>query len=221
MVSQHEKDSWADRIERIVKHFMFMIQIYPSQDFESWMFRMFRMFALLQSGKFRGHVAISHFNLDQGPLQRQSSQMSDFQEAGDAGAQEFQCVLECLRIFGKCCRAGLWEPKFMLALAQHQDPLAQFEALERWSSRHFSAMVTQWEGFLSCVNGLQNEPHFLEKVRDGLHLHVPCFRFFCQQASDAFNSLHWLAPWLRNDAGARRWAEEATGLVQAYHDADC
>lgn len=28
MVSQHEKDSWADRIERIVKHFMFMIHIY-------------------------------------------------------------------------------------------------------------------------------------------------------------------------------------------------
>lgn len=101
------------------------------------------MFTLRQSGKFRGHVAISHFNLDQGPLQRQSSQMSDFQEAGDAGAQEFQCVLECLRIFGKCCRAGLWELKFMLAFAQHQDPLAQFEALERWSSRHFSAMVTQ------------------------------------------------------------------------------
>lgn len=128
----------------MVKHFMFMIQIYRSQDFESWMFRMFRMFTLRQSGKFRGHVAISHFNLDQGPLQRQSSQMSDFQEAGDAGAQEFQCVLECLRIFGKCCRAGLWELKFMLAFAQHQDPLAQFEALERWSSRHFSAMVTQW-----------------------------------------------------------------------------
>ena len=33
-------------------------------------------------------------------------------------------------------------------------------------------------------------PHFLEKVRDGLHLrhlHVPWFRFFCQQVSDAFN----------------------------------
>ena len=65
----------------------------------------------------------------------------------------------------------------------HQDPLAQFEALERWSSQHFSTMVTPWEVFCRvstafemssgsfCVF-LPHWPHFLEKVREGLHLHV-------------------------------------------------